>query len=78
MPRRASLAIAGARSVRLMLGTIPMLLVAGFIEGFVSPSNIPVEVKFLLSGSLGALLITYLARKPAPAPQALAEAPFST
>jgi uncharacterized membrane protein SpoIIM required for sporulation len=76
MPRRASLAIAGARSVRLMLGTIPMLLVAGFIEGFVSPSNIPVAVKFLLSGSLGTLLIIYLARKPAP--QALAEAPSST
>ena len=65
LPRRASIAIAGARSVRLMLGAIPMLLIAGFVEGFVSPSNLPIPVKFLLSGALGTLLVLYLSRKPA-------------
>jgi uncharacterized membrane protein SpoIIM required for sporulation len=64
LPRRASIAIAGARSVRLMLGAIPMLLIAGFVEGFVSPSNLPIPVKFLLSGALGTLLVLYLSRKP--------------
>lgn len=63
LPRRVSLAKAGARSVRLVLGTIPMLLIAGFMEGFVSPSNLPVPVKFLLAAALATLLILYLSRK---------------
>jgi uncharacterized membrane protein SpoIIM required for sporulation len=65
LPRGASIAIAGARSVRLMLGAIPMLLIAGFVEGFVSPSDLPVPVKFLVAAALGTLLILYLSRKPA-------------
>jgi len=52
---------AGARSVRLVLGTIPMLLIAGFVEGFVSPTSLPPYVKFLLAGGLGTLLVLYLA-----------------
>jgi uncharacterized membrane protein SpoIIM required for sporulation len=65
LPRGASIAIAGARSVRLMLGAIPMLLIAGFVEGFVSPSDLPIPVKFLVAAALGTLLILYLSRKPA-------------
>ncbi len=79
LPRGASLAKAGARSVRLVLGAIPMLLIAGFIEGFVSPSNLPIPVKFALAAALGTLLVLYLLSK---APQrqtatsdALSEAP---
>jgi uncharacterized membrane protein SpoIIM required for sporulation len=64
LPRRASLAIAGTRSVKLMLGAIPMLLIAGFVEGFISPSGLPVAVKFLLSGALGTLLVLYLTKRP--------------
>jgi uncharacterized membrane protein SpoIIM required for sporulation len=64
LPRRASLVRAGGRSVRLVLGTIPMLLIAGFVEGFVSPSDMPVGVKFMLAGGLGTLLVLYLIRKP--------------
>jgi len=64
LPRRASLAIAGARSVKLMLGAIPMLLIAGFVEGFISPSSVPVAVKFLLSAALGTLLVLYLTKRP--------------
>lgn len=60
LPRRASLVKAGARSVRLVLGTIPMLIIAGFVEGFVSPSDLPAGVKFLLAALLGALLVLYL------------------
>src|SRR5271163_2556520 len=41
LPRRASLVLEGGRAVRLVLGIIPMLIVAGTIEGFVSPSNLP-------------------------------------
>src|SRR6267143_984504 len=60
LPRRESLAQAGGRGARLLLGTIPMLVVAGVIEGFFSPSNAPVTMKFLLAGVLFAALLTYL------------------
>ena len=40
LPRRESLALAGGRAARLVLGIVPMLIIAGIIEGFVSPSGI--------------------------------------
>jgi uncharacterized membrane protein SpoIIM required for sporulation len=60
LPRRESLVRAGARSVRLVLGTIPMLLIAGFVEGFVSPTGLAPYVKFLLAAALATLLVLYL------------------
>ena len=50
LPRRESLALAGGRAARLMIGIVPMLVVAGIIEGFVSPSGLAAPLKFLLSG----------------------------
>ena len=66
LPRRESLVRAGGRSVRLLLGTIPMLLVAGVVEGFVSPSDLPYQLKFLLAAALATMLALYLLRKPSP------------
>ncbi len=60
LPRRARLAEAGGQAARLVLGTIPLLLLAGFIEGFVSPSDLPVSMKFLFAAVLGSLLVIYL------------------
>ena len=60
LPRRESLARAGGRGARLLLGTIPMLVVAGVIEGFFSPSNAPATMKFTLAAVLFAGLLTYL------------------
>jgi uncharacterized membrane protein SpoIIM required for sporulation len=60
LPRRDSLEIAGSRAARLLLGTIPMLVVAGVIEGFFSPSAAPVAAKFALSALLFTALCTYL------------------
>jgi len=60
LPRKASLAQAGGRAARLLLGTIPMLVVAGVIEGFFSPSGAPVALKFLLAAVLFAALLSYL------------------
>jgi uncharacterized membrane protein SpoIIM required for sporulation len=65
LPRRESLVRAGRRSVQLVLGTIPMLLVAGVVEGFVSPTDLHYQLKFLLAGALATLLVLYLLRKPA-------------
>jgi uncharacterized membrane protein SpoIIM required for sporulation len=64
LPRRVSVARAGTLAVRMVLGSIPLLLVAGSMEGFVSPSNLPAPLKFLASAILGAMLVLYLTRKP--------------
>jgi uncharacterized membrane protein SpoIIM required for sporulation len=60
LPRKESLVQAGAKSVRLVLGTIPILLIAGVVEGFVSPTRLPAGLKFLLAAALGTLLVLYL------------------
>lgn len=60
LPRRQSLAEAGGRGARLLLGTIPMLVIAGIIEGFFSPSDASVVAKFLLAAVLFIALVSYL------------------
>ena len=60
LPRRESLARAGLEAVKLILGTIPILMIAGLIEAFVSPTGLPVPLKFSLAGALFALLGAYL------------------
>jgi uncharacterized membrane protein SpoIIM required for sporulation len=60
LPRKRSLAEAGGRAAQLLLGTIPLLVVAGVIEGFFSPSEAPVAAKFTLAAALFAALLSYL------------------
>ena len=62
LPRRESLARAGGRAAQLLLGTIPMLIVAGVIEGFLSPSETAAPLKFLFGAVMFAALVTYLMR----------------
>lgn len=62
LPRAESLRQTAATAVRLFLGTVPLLIVAGFIEGFVSPSAIPAGLKFVFAGILGSLMFLYLFR----------------
>lgn len=64
LPRRASLVREGGRAVRLVLGIIPMLIVAGTIEGFVSPSELPVALKYGVAAGMFCLLLLYVKRKP--------------
>ena len=64
-----SVARAGADASRLVSGTIPMLFVAGCLEGFFSPSSAPVALKFLVGAALFVLLNLWLFR-PVPAPAA--------
>lgn len=66
LPRRDSLALAGGQGVRLLLGAVPLLLAAGFIEGFVSPTALPVTLKFLVAGPLASLLALYLSQAGRP------------
>ena len=58
--RRDSLRLAGGEAVKLVLGTIPMLIVAGLLEGFLSPSATPVPIKFTVAALMFSLLVAYL------------------
>lgn len=60
LPRKESLAQAGKEATTLVLGVIPLLIVAGIIEAFVSPTGIAVWLKFSLAGGLFTLLVVYL------------------
>jgi uncharacterized membrane protein SpoIIM required for sporulation len=65
LPRGESVARAGTEAVKLLLGTIPILIIAGVIEAFVSPTGLAVPLKFGMAASLFALLLAYLFWKPA-------------
>lgn len=60
--RRDALVHYGGQAVRLILGIIPVLVIAGVIEGFFSPTPMPAVAKFLLAVGAGGLLLMYLAR----------------
>jgi uncharacterized membrane protein SpoIIM required for sporulation len=69
LPRKESLRRAGNRGAKLLLGMIPLLVVAGVIEAFISPVKIATPLKFLLSAVLFTALVLYLSsgmRKPSP------------
>lgn len=70
LPRRASLVREGGRAVRLALGIIPLLIVAGTIEGFVSPTDLPARWKYLLAAGLFGLLLLFVMRKTQHEPHA--------
>jgi uncharacterized membrane protein SpoIIM required for sporulation len=55
---------AGLQAAKLVFGTIPMLIIAGTIEGFFSPNpSIPEPFKYLLGISLFTLLLLYCSRQ---------------
>lgn len=60
LPRRDSVARAGGEAVRLIVGTVPILIIAGTIEGFVSPSALPAMVKFIVAGVIAFFFFVYL------------------
>ena len=64
LSRRESLVQAGETAVRLVLGVIPLLLVAGAIEGFLSPTDVPPTMKFSVGASMFVLLTAYIALAP--------------
>jgi uncharacterized membrane protein SpoIIM required for sporulation len=50
--RKDSLALAGGESVRLISGTIPLLVIAGTLEAFLSPTRAPIGLKFAVCAFL--------------------------
>jgi uncharacterized membrane protein SpoIIM required for sporulation len=61
--RRDSVALAGVEATRIVAGIIPLLVIAGTLEGFFSPSAAPVWLKFTVGGSLFTLLLVWLFRR---------------
>jgi uncharacterized membrane protein SpoIIM required for sporulation len=62
LPRSEALAESGGRAIRLLLGVIPMLIIAGAIEGFISPVALPPTPKFVIGAAMFVLLTLYLTR----------------
>ena len=66
LSRKEALIQRGRKAVQLILGCVPLLIIAGVVEGFFSPAHLPPWTKFLVAAILLALLLCYLL---SPAPQ---------
>jgi uncharacterized membrane protein SpoIIM required for sporulation len=60
---KESVARGGIEATRLVSGIIPLLMIAGLLEGFFSPSHAPVWLKFTVGGLLFTLLNVWLFRR---------------
>lgn len=58
--RTDNLRLRGREAVQLIVGCVPLLAVAGLIEGFISPAAIPPAMKFSVAAATGAALYAYL------------------
>lgn len=57
-----SIARGGVEATRLVSGVIPLLVIAGCLEGFLSPSQAPIWIKFTVGALLFTLLLVWLLR----------------
>jgi len=65
--RRDSVARAGHCAINLVFGAVPLLVIAGTIESFFSPSDAPPSLKITVGAVAGILLYSYLLLSPADA-----------
>jgi uncharacterized membrane protein SpoIIM required for sporulation len=72
--RRGDALVAVAlNAVVLALGAASLLVIAGCLEGFVSPSTLPAPAKYAIGAGTGVLLYSWLllagrSRRPTPSP----------
>ncbi len=60
LPRSAALKRVSPNALRVLLGTLPLFVVAGAIEAFITPAPLPESLKLAFGAVLAALLLTYL------------------
>jgi uncharacterized membrane protein SpoIIM required for sporulation len=60
LPRRESLTVAAGTATQLMLAAFPLLVIAGLIEGFISPGALPPVLKLVTGAGILTLLGMYL------------------
>ena len=63
--RKEALAVRSRTAFKLVMGCVPMLVIAGILEGFVSPlppDVLPPEIKFAAGAAIFVLFLTYLLR----------------
>jgi uncharacterized membrane protein SpoIIM required for sporulation len=60
LTRTAALKKNGIEATKLVIGTAFLLVIAGIIEGFLSPSNLPVEIKYATGILTGIAMYSYL------------------
>jgi uncharacterized membrane protein SpoIIM required for sporulation len=60
LSRADALKSRGLEAVRLIVGCIPLLVLAGIIEGFISPAPVNPAIKFGIGGITGLALYSYL------------------
>jgi len=60
LSRADALKSRGKDAIRLMMGVAVLLVVAGIIEGFISPAPIPPAIKFSIGAITGLALYSYL------------------
>jgi uncharacterized membrane protein SpoIIM required for sporulation len=58
--RRSALVRRGREAVSLLGGTVVLLVLAGLVEGFVSPSTLPAAAKLAFGALSGLVLFAYL------------------
>ncbi len=61
-PRAVAIRREATRGTLVVLGTMPLLVLAGLIEGFITPSDLPIPAKLAVAGVSGLLLVSYLLR----------------
>ena len=60
LSRADALKSRGKQAVRLMMGVAVLLVIAGIIEGFISPAPIPAAMKYSIAAITGIALYSYL------------------
>jgi uncharacterized membrane protein SpoIIM required for sporulation len=56
---RRQLLRSAKESTQLLLGTLPLFVIAGIIEGYITPSALPLELKYAFAAITLLLLLTY-------------------